>query len=58
MAMTVNEDGSTSSSIHQRQQEKKKPKGTLSQLQNKLEGWSKRFPARDKTTRMNKYKKQ
>ena len=56
--MTVNEDGSTSSSIHQRQQEKKKPKGKLSQLQDKLQGLSNKWPARDKTTRMNKYKKQ
>ena len=53
---TVNEDGSTSSSISQRQESKRK--GLGSKMQKTLNDIFEKYPAPDQTTRMKKYKKQ
>ena len=53
---TVNEDGSTSSSISQRQESKRK--GLGSKAKATLQKFFDKYPARDQTTRMKKYKKQ
>ena len=53
---TVNEDGSTSSSISQRQERKRQGLGSKSQ--DRLQKFFDKYPAPDKTTRMKKYNKQ
>ena len=54
---TVNmDDGSTSSSISQRQENKRKGPGATAQ--DALQKFFDKYPARDQTTRMKKYKKQ